>query len=408
MEWSRIGFGTYRIDRRDPAHKLALEMAVDSGISLIDTSSNYTDGRAEEIIGEVLEDRGNRDDVIIVSKYGYIQGHNMFRFKEGLEFPETVRYSPDCFHCIHPDFMRDQLERSLERLRTDRIDVFLIHNPEYFMTSEVKGKEPTEDEVENNRNEMLRRIGEAFEALEEEVSKGTIGSYGISSNSFSEPADSSKFLPYEPLIELAETAAEKAGRDRHSFSTVQMPGNLLETVGLETCAVWAKRNGLKVLINRPLNAFNDDGGFRLASYRGPEDYDEVLAKTLEMLEERELDNIAAEIRKLDGLTGELKSVFHIETVYHQLHRILLFTTKRFPEMEMPLLTYFHRFDERSKHLSSLKVGEYLELKGIQYTTPLEDHALQYLLDNENVTSILLGMREPAYVGSALRVLERNP
>ena len=55
------------------------------------------------------------EKVQIVSKFGYIQGSTMARLEAGEVFEEVVEYAPHVFHCIHPDFMRDQLERSLER-----------------------------------------------------------------------------------------------------------------------------------------------------------------------------------------------------------------------------------------------------------------------------------------------------
>jgi len=51
---STFAFGTYRITDESPLHIEALKEAVDAGIDLIDTSTNYTDGGAERAIGKVL------------------------------------------------------------------------------------------------------------------------------------------------------------------------------------------------------------------------------------------------------------------------------------------------------------------------------------------------------------------
>ena len=82
---SVIGFGGYRIDSKGETHRAALRQALRRGVNLIDTSSNYTDGESESLIGEMLgddsadppEDAPRRSGIILVSKVGYVQGQNM-------------------------------------------------------------------------------------------------------------------------------------------------------------------------------------------------------------------------------------------------------------------------------------------------------------------------------------------
>ena len=49
-----VGFGCYRIVEGNPAHEAALRAYLDRGGNLIDTSANYGDGRAEDLVGRVL------------------------------------------------------------------------------------------------------------------------------------------------------------------------------------------------------------------------------------------------------------------------------------------------------------------------------------------------------------------
>ena len=56
MQFSNIGFGCYRVDHRVEDHYKAMHKALTSGISLIDTSSNYSDGRSEILVGNVISD----------------------------------------------------------------------------------------------------------------------------------------------------------------------------------------------------------------------------------------------------------------------------------------------------------------------------------------------------------------
>jgi hypothetical protein len=44
-----------------------------------------------------------------------------------------VEYAEGLEHCIHPDFLDDQIGRSLDRLGLDALDGYLLHNPEYYL-----------------------------------------------------------------------------------------------------------------------------------------------------------------------------------------------------------------------------------------------------------------------------------
>ncbi|MFQ5991701.1 MAG: aldo/keto reductase, partial [Nitrospiraceae bacterium] len=81
---SRVGFGGYRIDTQEADHRDALQLALSAGCNLIDTSTNYTDGESERLIGSVLAEAAKtgtmkREEAIVVSKIGYVQGQNLKR-----------------------------------------------------------------------------------------------------------------------------------------------------------------------------------------------------------------------------------------------------------------------------------------------------------------------------------------
>ena len=139
---SRIGFGSYRVARGNAIFEKALELAILNGVNLIDTSSNYGDGSSESLIGDVIrklidESRIKREEIFLVTKIGYIQGKNLQLVeemeKQGKAFPDITYYDPNCFHCISPDFLEDQLTRARKRLGFSVIDAVLLHNPEYFL-----------------------------------------------------------------------------------------------------------------------------------------------------------------------------------------------------------------------------------------------------------------------------------
>ncbi len=285
---SPVGFGGYRISTGIQAHAEALRLALTSGINLIDTSANYTDGGSEQLVGQVLKSLIGagalaRDRVVVVSKVGYLQGQNLALSQErkagGTPFADLVEYNPELEHCIHPDFIADQLTRSLERLGLETLDYYLLHNPEYYLGwARTSGMT-----LEKARDEYYRRIRLAFEHFEKEVAGGRIRAYGISANTFPASRRDPEFTSLETIWEIA---AGLSGN--HHFEMAQMPLNLLEKGAVletnqsdgQSVLAFARAKGLGVLINRPLNAFSDNSLVRLVdTKRQPrQPYEEIIRK----------------------------------------------------------------------------------------------------------------------------------
>lgn len=310
---SPVGFGGYRVRDDSPVHRRALADALRSGVNLVDTSTNYGDGRSERLVGLVLANlvqRGElrRDQVVVVSKVGYLQGANLARVRARRpEVPEIVHVREDLAHCIHPDFIRQQVDESLERLGLSHIDVLLLHNPEYFL---LHGAEAGE-ETAQVRGRYAGRLAAAFAALEQEVAAGRIGAYGVSSNGFVVAPQDPSFTSVDEVLRLAE----EVGGAGHHLAVVQMPMNLLELgairqaqptrAGDRTPLQVAAAADLGVLVNRPLNAFSGRAGelrlVRLADV-GPQDD----------AGEADVEARLAAVRKLeaqwaDGLGGRLRT-----------------------------------------------------------------------------------------------------
>ena len=110
LQVSALGLGTNSfgtvLDERGSA--AVLDAALDHGINFIDTADVYGEGSSEEIIGRWLE--GRRNDVVIATKFGVA-----FR-----EFSGGAK----------PEYVRSALTRSLQRLRTDWIDLYILHRPD--------------------------------------------------------------------------------------------------------------------------------------------------------------------------------------------------------------------------------------------------------------------------------------
>ncbi|TBL72681.1 aldo/keto reductase [Paenibacillus thalictri] len=269
---SAAGFGSYRIDAAVELHRAALRYSLLQGINLVDTSANYGDGASERLIGEVLTEllsagELRRDQLVIVSKVGYLQGAN-YRLsqrlkQEGRPFPELVEYGAGLEHCVHPEFIEEQLTRSLDRLQLEQLDGYLLHNPEYYLNWAAQHGMP-KDEA---RREYMRRIEAAFRHLEREADRGRIAFYGVSSNTFPAAAEDYAHTALDELWDIAERISKA-----HRFRCIQLPANLLETGafternqrGGATAAEFAREKELAVLVNRPLNAFAGHRLIRLA------------------------------------------------------------------------------------------------------------------------------------------------
>jgi aryl-alcohol dehydrogenase-like predicted oxidoreductase len=400
---SNFAFGTYRISDYNPQHIEALKEAIDSGLTMIDTSSNYMDGGAERAIA--LAFREFDEDVIsnieVISKFGYIQGANMQRHKDE-PFEDVVEFSKDCFHSISKSFIHDQLTQSLRRLEMNKLDCYLIHNPEYYLLDAINKKVEKDDRLD----EMYRRLYSAFAALEEEVKNGRISSYGISSNSFSKGHNSDEFLPYEDLITIADRASEDVGNDSHSFTTIELPINILEREGLK-CASWAKENGLRVLVNRSLNAEYENSMYRLADYEESHEYYHHLNELLEVCDNELLQPLYNLLEELDaskhkfGWIGDYDSFFYAQIIPHIRVSLEAIDDKNREVMLNFIDLFFIEYRKMVLHECSKKTRNELKDFFKECDTSLQECALRFLMQRDSIDYILVGMRKPSYVHEVL-------
>jgi aryl-alcohol dehydrogenase-like predicted oxidoreductase len=106
---SRVGLGCNNFGGRIDldATRAVVDAALDVGITFFDTAEIYgNDGGSERFLGEILE--GRRDRVVLATKFGWAQGRG---------------YGD-------AEYIRDAIEGSLVRLRTDYIDLYYLHKPD--------------------------------------------------------------------------------------------------------------------------------------------------------------------------------------------------------------------------------------------------------------------------------------
>jgi len=267
---TRVGFGTYRVHTQEADHQDALKKALRASCNVIDTSTNYMDGDSERAVGTVLAEmitsgELRREEVVVVSKIGYVQGENLklaeAREHSGRPYPDMVKYGDGIWHCIHPEFLADQLALSLDRLGLLTLDVCLLHNPEYFLS---EAAHRGEQDLAALRAQFYSRLEQAFTYCESQVAAGRLQYYGVSSNTVTAPAESPEATSLASMVEAAQAAAKSAGLETHHFRVLQLPMNLFESGAAltantgaarrQTVLEYAQQAGVAVLVNRPLNA----------------------------------------------------------------------------------------------------------------------------------------------------------
>ena len=177
-----IGLGSNNFGRRLDlaATRAVVDAALDAGVTFFDTADIYGRGLSEEYLGEVLQ--GRREQVVLATKFGLDMGDG-----------KGPRGSPA--------YIRQAIEGSLRRLRTDVIDVYWYHQPD--------GETP---------------VAETLATLDEFVRAGTVRAIGASNFSAEQ-------------IEEADAAALEHGFAR--FEAIQNQYSLLvrdaEREVLPTC-----------------------------------------------------------------------------------------------------------------------------------------------------------------------------
>lgn len=124
LEVSELCLGTWGIggagwDQNPEETKMdAIRASFEQGVNIFDTAPAYNAGAAERILGETLEKMGVRKDVILSTKCGndFVNGQYV--------------------HCGKRDHILAQCDASLRNLRTDYIDLYILHWPQDDATPE--------------------------------------------------------------------------------------------------------------------------------------------------------------------------------------------------------------------------------------------------------------------------------
>ncbi|KAI0073903.1 Aldo/keto reductase [Panus rudis PR-1116 ss-1] len=120
-KWAKFGMGAMD---KESSFKL-LDAYFEAGGNFIDTANNYQNESSEEFIGEWMEKRGNRDQLVIATKYttDYKNGDN--------SIPQKTHYAGNNIKSLHLS-----IKASLKKLRTSYIDILYLHWWDYVTSIE--------------------------------------------------------------------------------------------------------------------------------------------------------------------------------------------------------------------------------------------------------------------------------
>ncbi len=226
LQLSSIGIGTYLgavDDATDERYEAAIVEAVRRGINVIDTASNYRLGRSERAVGRALttlKEMGEiyRSEVLIASKAGFVAGDGQppadplayaMEQTAGAGLAEPEELCCGC-HCMSPDYLAASIERSLQRLAIETLDVCFVHNPECQLH-------------QVDRPTFMARLGRAFEALERLADDGRLRVYGVATWTGLRARPNER--DWLSLADLCALAEEVAGT-RHRFRAIELPFNV--------------------------------------------------------------------------------------------------------------------------------------------------------------------------------------
>jgi aryl-alcohol dehydrogenase-like predicted oxidoreductase len=245
---SEVGFGAWAIAldwwgkkiEEDEAKRM-LKKAYDVGINFFETGDLYGKGKSERLIGEVFKDM--RDEIVISTKYGYdFSGVDQIGHSE---LPQK----------FDEDFTKMALRNSLERLQTDHLDMYGLHNPK----------------LSHIRDDSI------FDVLDGFIADGSIKTYQVALG---------------PAIGWTQEGLE--AMDRPNVSAVQTVYNILEQTPGNELMRKAEEKDVGILVRVP-----EASGILTGKVNADTKFD---------------DNDHRSVRKLEWIKASLKKVEQLKPI----------------------------------------------------------------------------------------------
>lgn len=214
MEITRIGAGAFAMggakwshawsEQRDDESIAALRHAVEAGINWIDTAAIYGHGHSEEVVGEAVRSIPEADRPYVFTKCGIVWDDGDWRAEE--------------HNIASAASLQTQLEASLRRLDTERIDLYQVHWP------------PTDGTL----------LDEYWATLVEMKQQGKIRAIGLSNHGTDQLA-----------------AAERIGH----VDTLQPPFSMIHREAADGLLDWCHEHSTGVIVYSPMQAGLLTGSF---------------------------------------------------------------------------------------------------------------------------------------------------
>jgi SagB-type dehydrogenase family enzyme len=275
---SRIGMGMRGMSRYRNSNVKALNAVLKTPINIFETSPDETDGEDEWLLGDTLSKLSevepfDRNDLFIMTRGGWVRGKNSRVTEElkkrGYLQAEVRQLSSEINLCLSPDFLKDQIERSLYRLGINYLDLFLLRMPLFI------------------EKDMFDDIGKAFSVLEELYNEGNIKGFGLSIFELEGKEINFGDFPLEVFCEKSPHA--------NGFQVIEIAGNFVNKrpfesePGRESFVERAKRLGLKVIAGNPLRAKVEDKAVWLVDYFDDSSWQETAKELLNKAKNLEIE-----------------------------------------------------------------------------------------------------------------------
>jgi aryl-alcohol dehydrogenase-like predicted oxidoreductase len=224
---SNIGIGTYLGNpdsQTDELVKNAVKKSIESGVNVIDTAINYRAQKAERSVGKAIselinEKKINRDEVFVCTKNGYVTNDgdvnsDFWTYVQDQYVQKGIIKDGDIssgYHCMTVPYLADQLNRSLNNLDMDCIDLMYLHNAVEGQINDIP------------REQFLKNLKDVFDFYEVKRKEGLIQFYGMATwECFRVPQNHPQYFS---LLEILQLAKESGGND-HGFRFIQLPYNM--------------------------------------------------------------------------------------------------------------------------------------------------------------------------------------
>ncbi|MEE2962174.1 MAG: aldo/keto reductase, partial [Myxococcota bacterium] len=321
---SNLGIGGIKLDDSLPSSLEHLRHTTQElGINIIDTATQFGNGKSEKSIGRFLEEHKEegwltRECLVLISKIGVSSGTPPQKL---LEKKTAVPINQHQWFSMEPSILQEQLERTQSNLGVTTLDFCLLSHPEHMLTYLTHQGKLT-------RPERIAHFYQCFEKaihfFETQVQLGNIQYYGIAANKFSVNHEHPSAVPLHEILNGLENIA---GKDHH-FRMIEFPLNILEPQNF----CWpppefinlAHKHGIATVSHRSLNSIVDGQLINLNTTPPDESTLPSFSRALPLLTHRE-EVLRQTLNFSVPMGGE---PFDLENLFHWSEELYTLTTQK--------------------------------------------------------------------------------